>query len=388
VVDDPTDSLLHYPEATKLEHVNRIIERYVLREVGQTWLAVTGVLLAIVVSNQLSRVLGQAADNQYARQVVFELIALGAVMNLAVVVPLGLLIAVILALGRLYHDSEMAALMACGYGTGRLLMPLLGMALLVAAGLGWLSFVQVPRADLHAQELKAEAINHAQFGQLDAGRFRSFSGGDAVFYAESIDHDGVLHHVFVQREAQGKLELALAARATYRMAGSEEAHIVTLYDGRRYEGKPGTRNFRVIEFAEHGIPVLTPAVGKSIDDPDTKPMAQLWGSPARADKAQVQSRLSTPLLALMLTIIAVPLAKLRPRQGRYAKVGYAIIVYFVYSNLISAASIWVEKGTLPPVIGVWAVHAAAVALATYLLWRDSPPQFWLRRREQKAKAQS
>src|SRR5580698_5943138 len=95
------------------------VQRYVLREVVQTWLAVTGVLVAILVSNQLSRVLGQAADNGYSRSVVFDLIALGAIMNLSVIVPVGLLLAVVLTLGRMYHDSEMAALQACGFGPSR-----------------------------------------------------------------------------------------------------------------------------------------------------------------------------------------------------------------------------------------------------------------------------
>jgi lipopolysaccharide export system permease protein len=361
-----------------------IIERYVLREVGQTWLAVTGVLLAVVVSNQLSRVLGQAADNQYPRGLVFELVALGAVLNLTVIIPVGLLLAVILALGRMYHDSEMAALNACGFGPGRLLLPLLGLTTVVAGGLVWLAFIQVPRSDLHMQALKAEAINNAKFGQLDAGRFRSFSGGDAVFYAESVDSRGVLHNVFVQREQRGKLELVLAARATYAAAGTNDVHLVTLYEGRRYEGIPGARNFRVIEFSEHGIPVLTPAAAKLKDDPDTKPSSELWGSNRPADIAQLQSRLSSPLLAVILTIIGVPLARLRPRQGRYARVGFAIVVYFVYSNLLSAATVWVEKGTLAPKLGVWWVHAAALALALILLFRDSPPEFWLRRRERSA----
>jgi len=91
------------------------VQRYVLREVIQTWVAVTGVLVAILLSNQLSRVLGRAASDSYGRHVVFDLIALGAIMNLSVIVPVGLLLAIILALGRLYHDSEMAALQACGF---------------------------------------------------------------------------------------------------------------------------------------------------------------------------------------------------------------------------------------------------------------------------------
>src|ERR1035441_7978977 len=106
------------------------IQRYVLREVIQTWLAVTGVLVAILVSNQLSRVLGQAAANDYGRHVV---------------------LAIVLALGRLYHDSEMAALLACGFAPARLLAPLFCFAAVIALGLGWLAFVQVPRADRQAQ---------------------------------------------------------------------------------------------------------------------------------------------------------------------------------------------------------------------------------------------
>jgi len=345
------------------------VQRYVLREVVQTWLAVTGVLVAILVANQLSRVLGQAADNQYGRQVVAELIALGAVMNLSVIVPVGLLLAVVLTLGRLYHDSEMAALQACGFAPARLLPPLFCFAALIAVGLGWLSFVQVPRADEQVQLIRRSAIKEAQFGQLDAGRFRSFSGGDAVFYAERVDQDGILHNVFVRRETAGRIEVALADTATYAK-GAAGMHLVTLFNGRRYEGVPGRSDFRVIEFREHGIPIATPADVAGRPDPDTKPTADLWLTRSPSDIAQLQSRVSSPLMALVLTLVAVPLSRLRPRQGRYARVGFAILVYFVYSNLLSAVKVWLEKGELSPVLGVWWVHAGFLLLGLYLLGRE------------------
>lgn len=347
------------------------VQRYVLREVVQTWLAVTGVLVAILVSNQLSRVLGQAADNQYGRRVVFDLIALGALMNLSIIVPVGLLLAVVLTLGRLYHDSEMAALQACGFGPSRLLPPLFCFAAVIAVGLGWLAFVQVPQADREAQLLRQSALKEAQFGQLDAGRFRSFSGGDAVFYAERVDQEGVLHNVFVQRESDGRIEVALAETATYSRAAPNGVHLVTLFNGRRYEGVPGSNGFRVIEFKEHGIPISTPADVVGTKDPDTKPTRELLGSDAPADVAQLQFRASTPIMALVLTLVAVPLSRLRPRQGRYARVGFAIVVYFVYSNLLSASKVWLEKGELAPAIGVWWVHLAALALGLYLLMRSA-----------------
>jgi lipopolysaccharide export system permease protein len=347
------------------------IQRYVLREVVQTWVAVTGVLVAILVSNQLSRVLGQAAENQYQRHVVLDLIALGSVMNLSVIVPVGLLLAVVLTLGRLYHDSEMAALQACGFSPLRLLVPLFAFAALIAVGLAWLSFVQVPRADSQIQLLRRSAIKEAQFGQLDAGRFRSFAGGGSVFYAERVDAEGLLHNVFVRRESEGRIELALADTATYSKAGENGTHFVTLFNGRRYEGVPGQSDFRVIEFREHGIPIATPGDEVGPQDPDTKPTRELWGTNAPTDIAQLESRASSPLMALVLTLVAVPLSRLKPRQGRYARVGFAIMVYFVYANLLSAAKVWLGKGELSPLVGVWWVHLAVSGLGLYLIYRES-----------------
>jgi lipopolysaccharide export system permease protein len=134
---------------------------------------------------------------------------------------------------------------------------------------------------------------------------------------------------------------------------------------------PGLDDFRVIEFREHGIPIATPADASGIQDPDTKPTSELLGSSAPSDVAQLQFRASTPIMALVLTLIAVPLSRLRPRQGRYARVGFAIVIYFVYSNLLTAAKAWLEKGDLPPLIGVWWVHAAALLLGLYLVNRES-----------------
>ena len=347
------------------------VERYVLREVVQTWLGVTGVLVAILLANQLSRVLGQAADNQYGRHVVIDLIALGAIMNLSVIVPVGLLLAVVLTLGRLYHDSEIAALQACGYGPRRMLVPLFAFAAVIAVGLAWLTFVQVPRADREVQLLRQSAIKEAQFGQLDAGRFRSFSGGDIVFYAEHVGADGVLHNVFVQRQIADRIEVALASSATYSRGAEDGSHLVTLFDGRRYEGIPGHANFRVIEFREHGIPIATPVTSSGTQDPDTKPTQELLGSLAPSDIAQLQIRGSAPIMAILLTLIAVPLSRLQPRQGRYARVGAAIVAYFLYSNLLSVAKVWLEKGDLPPLVGVWWVHLLALGVGLYLLRREA-----------------
>jgi len=359
--------------------VFRILDRYVLREVTVTWVAVTGVLLAILVSNQLARILGLAAANGFPKEVVLSLIGLTSLQNLTVLVPIGLLLAVMMALGRLYHDSEMAAVRACGVGPARLYVPVMLLAGAVAAGLAWLSFSVAPAAFGKAQDLRREAMRNAQFGQLEPGKFRSFANGSAVFYAERADEAGVLYNVFLQRRVGDRVEVATAGRAVHRIEEEGRLHLVVLYDGERYEGEPGTPQFRTLRFAEHGIPIRIPDTDEGKVRPEARGSAELRGSSDPVLVSEWQWRVSQPVMVLVLALLAVPLATLRPREGRYARVALAILVYFGYSNLISAGRVWIEKGQIDPRLGVWWVHALAALLGLYLLHRQSPLSWRLRR---------
>ncbi len=349
----------------------KIFHRYVLREVAQSWLGVTGVLLVILVSNQLARVLSLAAANDYPRRVVLQLIALSSLQHLTVLIPVGMLLAIVLALGRLYHESEMSAARACGFGPERLYRPVFMLAVPLAGLLAWLTLDVAPRSAARVQALRAEAMRDAEFGRLEAGRFRTF-GGRGVFYAGGIGPDGALHDVFVERQLQGRLEVTIAKRALHVLAADGRTQIVTLYDGERYEGVPGDRSFRRVHFAEYSIPARVPDPRAGEPRHRDLPTAQMMASTDPGDRAELQWRLSLPLMVPVLGLLAVPLAALVPRQGRYARVGYAILVYFLYANLLSTARVWVEKGQIDVRLGLWWVHLLVVALALWLLHRQSP----------------
>ena len=112
--------------------LNRL-DRYLLREVTWTFVAVTGVLLIVLLSNQFARVLGQAAANGFPADIVLTLIGLTTLQQLTVLVPIGLFLGIVLALGRLYHESEMTAMTACGVGPLRIYRPIALLAVVVAA---------------------------------------------------------------------------------------------------------------------------------------------------------------------------------------------------------------------------------------------------------------
>lgn len=331
------------------------------------WLVVTGVLLVILLANQVVGVLERAAANQYPQSVVLELIVLGALQNLSVLLPVGLLLGVVLAFGRLYHDSEMAAAFACGAGPANVYAPVALLAVLVTAGLAWLTLSLAPDATARALSLRSEALRAGQFAPIASGKFRSFGGGNAVVYAQDVNRDGTLANVFVERNHGPEVEVALANRARHTVSADGMTHILTLYDGERFEGVPGSAEFRIVRFGEHIVPVQVPAVSDVVRTLEAQPTVNLLASASPADRAELHWRLAMPLMCVVLALVAVPLARLKPRQGRYARVWLAVLIYLLYSNLISVGKVWIARGTVPQWLGLWWTHVAVVLLALLVI---------------------
>jgi lipopolysaccharide export system permease protein len=342
--------------------LGKILGRYILREVVVDSVVVTAVLLVILLANQVAVVLERAAVNQFPQGVVLQLIWLGALQNLSILIPVGLLLGVVLAFGRMYHDSEMAAALACGVGPGSVYRPVALLAILVAAGLAWLTLSLSPEATARTLSLRSAAARVGRFAAIAPGKFRTF-GGTAVVYAEDVNPDGTLGNVFVEHNRGARVEVALAERARHSVTADGMTHTITLYDGERFEGVPGSPQFRIVRFAEHVVPIEVPAPSDVVKNIEAQPTQDLIGSRDPEKRAELHWRIALPTMCLVLTLIAVPLARLRPRQGRYSRVWLAIVVYFAYSNLASAGKVWLARGTIPEFLGLWWTHAAIVLLA-------------------------
>lgn len=347
--------------------LRRILDRYILKEVLLSWLAVTGGLLVVLLTHQLARTLERAAENQYPQSVVLELIWLAALQNLSFLMPIGLLLGIVLAFGRLYHDSEMAASLACGVGPSVLYLPVSVVAGVVTAVLAALTLQVGPSSLARTLSLRSEALQQGQFAPIAPGRFRTFGGSDVVVYAENVAEDGTLTNVFVERESEGRVEVTLAQRARHTVANDGLTHTITLYDAERFEGVPGSAKFRIMRFPEGTIPVQVPRLRDTIVTPEALPTRELVGSTDLEKVAELQWRIAMPVMAIVLTLIAVPLSRLRPREGRYGRVVLAIIVFFVYLQLMSAGKVWIARGTVPAWLGLWWVHAAVGAFAVLIV---------------------
>ena len=343
--------------------MKRILDRYIFREIAVTWLGVTMVLLMILLTNQFARVLGDVAKGRLPKDAAFEAIGLSAAQYMTLLVPIGLFLAVMLALGRLYRDSEMPAIMACRVGPSGIYRPLIFLLLPLSLGVAWLAIEGSPQALAKIDRIKAEARREADLGSIEPGRFTVFGPDEAVVYGESVSPDGSMHNVFMERRVDdNNVEVVIARRGEQVEAENPDTRLLVLHEGRRYEGVPGTTEFRVVEFVEHGIPYQLPSLTPSDPRPRARRFVDLLRSNDLEHIAERQWRFSIPVATILLALLAVPLARSRPREGRYGRIAIGLLVFIVYFNLLSAAKAWTEDGAVNPQIGIWWVHGGMLLL--------------------------
>ena len=348
--------------------MTRILDRYIFREIATTWLGVTMVLLLILLTNQFARVLGDVAKGNLPKNAAFDVIGLSALQYLTVLVPIGLFLAIMLALGRLYRDSELPAMMACRVGPSGIYRPLTWLMLPLVLGVAWLSIEGGPWALTNIDRIGAEARRGADLASIEPGQFTTFGPERAVVYGNSVTPEGQMQKVFMQRSADdGSIEVVIAQLGEMVVSDDPDVRFLVLSDGRRYEGVPGTADFRVIEFAEHGVPYRLP----SLDVEEPRPRAMAFFDLMRSNEpehiAEFQWRLGVPISTIILAILAVPLSRSQPRAGRYGRLAIGLLVFIIYLNMISAAKAWVEQSTISPALGIWWVHGAVLSFALILL---------------------
>ncbi len=350
-----------------------IVFRYLSRELLVTVTAVSAVLLVIIMSGRFIKYLAQAAQGLLDPGVLFLIMGFRMPGFLQLILPLGLFLGVLLAYGRLYLDSEMTVLSATGMSQNRLLVYTLGPAALVAALVGWLSLVAAPQGLAEVERILNEQDSLTEFDTLVPGRFQKLRDGTRVTYTRELSDDRTeLAGIFISETSSttaGKRGLTvLVAESGRQEIQPDGSRYLILENGYRYDGRPGQADYRVIRYDTYGVLLPRPEVAVELNDLEAVPSKELWSSDKPRHRTELQWRLSLPLLVFVVTVMAVPLARVNPRQGRYLKLLPAILLYMAYLSLLIAARSALDKGRLPPALGLWWVHGLFLAIGLGLLY--------------------
>ena len=344
------------------------IDRYLIREVLLTFAATVVVLLAMVLTHRLANYLNQAAAGVLAQESILKLLGLQAIRFLVVLMPVGLLLAIMLTLGRLYRDNEITAMTACGVGPGSIYRPLFLLTVPMAAALTALSLVVVPLSMELQDEVQARARQDAQISVFSPGTFREVLGGEHVIYVGEIGEDKKeLRAIFIQSRIPNGVAITTAQSGHQEFDSRSGARFLVLNDGYRYEGNPGLGNYRGVRFQRLAVRVDTVPMEEKRQKKETVPTIELLASDDPSDRSELQGRLSGPISLFLIAFIAPLLARTNPREGRYGRVVAGVLIYTIYMNLLEMSRAWLERGGFLSELGVWWVHGllAAVGLAMW-----------------------
>lgn len=347
-----------------------ILDRYLLGEVLASVGAVLLVLLTIMLSTRFARFLAQAAAGDLPRELLLKVVALSSLQYLVILLPVSLLLGIMLALGRLYKDNEIAAMTGCGVGFARLYRPFVWVGAALAMITALLAFNIGPWAGRSADYLAKSAARYLQFNAFEAGRFKEVVGGRAVFYTTDIDASGEhLGMVFAQIHEPAGDSIVIARSGHQQTDQATGERNIVLDDGYRYLGAAGTQNYDLMRFASLETRVLPPEFIYSNSKRAITETAALLASGTLEDRAELEWRLAAPLSVFVLALLAVPLSHVGPRDGRYGKIVLGIIVYLIYTQLLGVGQTWIAQGKVPPLLGLWWVHGLALAVALTLIAR-------------------
>ena len=352
-----------------------IIFRYLLKEAFRAQIAVLAVLVSIFVSQQFVRILADAAEGQLPGKLITTLVALNMPELLALILPLSLFLGILLAHGRLYADSEMTVLHAVGVSEWYVTRVTLVLALIMAIISGFISIKVAPWAKETEYQVLEKAESEAGLAALVQGRFQQASNGKAVIYVEGLSK-GKLENVFVamlppndQPDSETSIVMANGGAMVEERDGSQR---LQLSEGTRYNMIAGSPESNQIGFDTYQMEIREQEVDKKRRKLSAYSMQQLLDEGTPHAWAEIHWRLAVPIAIPLLTLIAVPMARTNVRQGKFAKMMPAILMYLGYFALMMAGRKAIEDQVIPAAIGMWGIHLAALAIGVVLVGKGRP----------------
>ncbi len=348
------------------------------REFASRGLSIFVILLGIVVFTQLVRLLGESVSGTLAVDSVLTLLGFGALNYLPTLLSLSLFLSVLLTLTRAYRENEMVVWFSCGMGLTRWVRPVMYYALPIVCLIGLLSLVLSPWAMSKVDELKRRLDNRDDLTIASPGTFRESRPSDRVFLIESVDtKKNQIGTIFIQTMRNGRLGTLVAKHGVQEVAPNGDRFLVLL-NGTRYDGTPGRLDFKIIEFERYSLRIKEAEARQRPTPLDSLSTPQLLKNSGSWNVSELERRLSLPLGALILSILAIPLSFVNPRTGRSFNLIMALAIYMVYNNLMGVITALVGQSKIDPIFAFFGIHmlmAALIAalfyyrLSVFSLWR-------------------
>ncbi|HYD62278.1 MAG TPA: LPS export ABC transporter permease LptF [Noviherbaspirillum sp.] len=348
-----------------------IFQRALQRELVSTAGAVFTTLFTITITVMLIKILGQAAGGKVASQDVIALIGFAALRYLPIILILTSFISVLVVVTRSYQDSEMVVWFASGLSLSRWIKPVLSFGIPVIIVVIALSFFVTPWANRQSAEFRERFQKREDIAKVAPGRFQESSSADRIFFVEAVSGDATkVQNVFVNTVKDGQNSIVVAREGSIALDERGDKFLV-MDQGRRYDGMGNQSEFRVMEFERYGVLVSRQSQAL-VGDQSARSLStpELLANMNNFNAGELLWRISLPLMGLLLMLLAIPLSFANPRGGRSANLLIALLLFIIYSNMVSVLQASVVQKRLSFEAAWWPLHLSAAILIMLLFsWR-------------------
>lgn len=359
-----------------------IYRRALIQEIMITMLAVFIVLVSITAVTQWVRYLNQAAAGALAPEAVLAFLGFGMVSALPVLLTVTLFLSVLLTLSRMARDHEMVVWQTAGLGMMTWIRPVMQVATPIFIFVAIVTLALSPWAIRKSGEYRQQLESREDISAISPGVFKESKQNERVYFVESLGtSQAIVKNVFVRSEQQGHLGIMVAKQGAQFIQANGD-RFLTLDNGRRYEGTAGKADYKIMQFQRYTVRIEPYEV--KLGEPSAKaiPTLNLLQNRSLPNNAEMQWRLSLPVSAVLLVLLAIPLSSFNPRSGRSFHLIAALLIYTIYNNLLSIAHASVLNGKVSPWLGVWSVHLLMLLAVTFFYYRRQTvkPLFpWVRK---------
>ncbi len=385
----------------------KIVDRYVLRELAVPFLLGIGVFTSILLIVRILKLVEMVVNRGVPLLQMLQLFSYIFPAFLEVTLPMALLLAILVAFGRLSADSEIIALRACGFSLYRLMVPVCGFALAAAVLTFFLSVYARPWGNEMLRTGLYDIVKERASAGIKAKVFNDDFPG-LVIYVDRIEPPGNhLYGIMVsdRREIGGDAQAAEVTEATGAAVGraidatnevnTVYAHHGTIYsrpdeqfltlrleDGGIYSVSRGGEGFEDTTFQTMDINLdLTMALADLQAREKEASEMQLGelreaivakrtgGEPAFVERVELHRKLSIPFACLVFAALGVPLG-IQPTRAVHSR-GFSVslALIFLYYLLLTLGQNLGERGAVHPLVAVWIPNVILSMVAAYLLSR-------------------
>lgn len=348
------------------------------KELARSFGATLIVLVTVVMTMALIRTLGQASRGNLNPSDVLLAMGYTVLAQMPTLLTMGLFIAIIATVSRMYRDSEMVIWFTSGRGLMSLMRPLLRFAWPVFVAVMALALFVLPWSKQKIETMKVQYEKRGDLERIEPGQFQESAGGQRVFFVEKNEADkSTGSNVFIATTEDGKHTVTSARSGRIEQINNEQ--FLMLSNGQRLENLLAKSELKISEFEEYGIRVRSSTLGATDFVPlNTRRTVDLVQTPTLPNLSELSWRIGLILAALNFVVIGLAISSVNPRVGRSANLVFALFAFVVYYNLLSLGQSWIASGKMSFAAWSVALHGGILVIGALLLAKEHNNWHWRR----------